>query len=419
MSRVYITGLSAITPSGQTLDATWNAVCDGKIGWGQLDANVHEGVGDLLGGEVSPFKPRALVSDKKILKLVSRYDVLGIHAAQEVIKHSGMLDYRDGLASPDAFNDRTGVYVGSPGNKFYQQYDFLPLIAQSEQDMGCFADNLFSTVHPMWLLKILPNNVLAYAGIQHGFKGPNQNITNHVASGMQAVIEGYCAILSGQADRVVVVAYDHGIEAQGLSYYEKIGVLSRNGLKPFDSTHDGTVMSEGACALVLESEKSVTERQAKTYGELVSYASSSDAQGIFSLEEDGAQLERTVKTALDKAKCQATDLGVITAHGNGNPMSDDIESRLYQSLSKSTPVTAYKWSLGHLLSASGLMDTIFTVLSLKNKIAPGIANLNTPAEAATALAVSASKQAIDSPLGLVVCRGFGGMNSCLVVKSND
>ncbi len=419
MSRVYITGLSAITPSGHTFKETWESIKQGKIGWGKLEGDSYEGSPYALGGEITPYKPRALVNDKKILKLVSRFDVLGIHAAQEVIKHSGMLDYRDSLTSVDAFNDRTGVYIGSPGNKFYQQYDFLPLINQAQGDMKVLAENLFSTVHPMWLLKILPNNVLAYTGIQHGFKGPNQNITNHVVSGMQAVIEGFCAIQSGQADRVIVVSYEHGIEAQALSYYEKTGVLSRRGLNPFDSTHDGTVMSEGACAMVLESEHSVKERGAQTYGEILSYASSSDALGIFPLEESGERLEHTIKNVLDGAKCQANDLGVITAHGNGNPLSDDIESRLYQSLSPNTPVTAYKWSMGHLLSSSGLMDTLLTTLSLKENTAPGIANLSELSEAAKGLSVSNNAQRIESPLGLVVCRGFGGMNSCLVVKVSD
>ena len=121
----------------------------------------------------------------------------------------------------------------------------------------------------MWLLRILPNNVLAYTGITYGFKGPNHNITNHAVGGTQAILEAYHAIRSGQADRAVVVAYDMGIEPQALFYYEKLGVVSGRHLKPFDDDHDGTLLAEGAAALVLESEDSVNARAATCYGEIL------------------------------------------------------------------------------------------------------------------------------------------------------
>src|SRR5208283_989287 len=124
----------------------------------------------------------------------------------------------------------------------------------TQGNMQTFAKHLFDEVHPMWLLRILPNNVLAYTGITYGFKGPNHNITNHAVGGTQAILEAYHAIRSGQADRAVVVAYDMGVEPQALFYYKQLGVVSERHLKPFDSEHDGTILADGAAALVLESE---------------------------------------------------------------------------------------------------------------------------------------------------------------------
>jgi 3-oxoacyl-[acyl-carrier-protein] synthase-1 len=163
-----------------------------------------------------------------------------------------MIVYRDTLPHKNPFNEQTAVFVGSPGNKYLQQYDFLPLLAKTH-NMQQFAQQLFETVHPMWLLRILPNNVLAYTGITYEFKGANHNITNHAVGGTQALLEAYHAIRSGQAERAVVVAYDMAIEPQALFYYEQLGVLSNQHLKPFDEAHDGTILAEGAAALVLES----------------------------------------------------------------------------------------------------------------------------------------------------------------------
>ncbi len=419
MAKVYITGLSALTASGQTIDATWSSILDGKTSWQRLEGEQYEGSPWALGGEVKPFNPRSLVKDKKILKLISRKDILGLNAASQAIEDSGLLEFRETLSDTNTFNDRTGVYVGSPGNKYNEQYDFVGLTELAKGDMHAFADNLFSQIHPMWILKILPNNVLAYTGIQYGFKGPNQNVTNHVNSGMQAVIEAYSAIKSGQADRAVVVAYDHGYEPQALSYYGQLGVLSDSGIKPFDSEHNGTVLAEGACALILESENSVSKRAAKTYGELLAYGSSADAKGIFSIDEEGRQLEKMVVETLNKAQCQVDDIGLVTGHANANPRSDDTECHLFQTLFPRTPITGFKWAMGHTLAASSLLDTVLTTYALKEGIAPGIATLTHLSKSAKGLSISNQHQDIHSPLGLIISRGFGGMNTCLLVKSND
>lgn len=415
--RVFISGLGAISAAGQSVTDTWRSVQSGEVSWGHLDGDEFANCAYPIAGVVNPYKPRALVRDKKILKLIAKHDVLGLNAADQAVADSGLIEYRNSLETGDSFNDRTGVYVGSPGNKYYQQYDFLPLIEKAKGDLTLFADDLFSQVHPMWLLKILPNNVLAYTGIQHGFKGANQNITNHVTSGLQAIIEAHQAITLGQIDRAVVVAYEHGFEAQAQSYYGRLGILSKEGLFPFDERHNGTVLAEGAAAIVLENEQSVKARGATTYAEVLSYGQSSDAKGIFSIEESGEQLERAISQSLHRAKCQDSDVGVICAHANGNQLSDDIESRLYSSRFKATPVTGFKWSMGHLLAASGVMDTLLTSLSLTNKVIPGIANFRSPSQTATELNVSMDTQTLNNPVAMVVNRGFAGMNSVLTLRA--
>lgn len=419
LNRVFITGRSALTASGANADETWNSLLTGHSGIDVIEDWDLSEWSCRLGGELKNIQAAKMLPDRKLIKVVSRQDVLGIHAAVKAVEHSGMIEYRDSLASTEDFNDQTAVYVGSPGNKYFQQYDFLPLIAKTNGDMKAFAEQLFDEVHPMWLLRILPNNVLAYTGITYGFKGPNHNVTNHAVGGTQALIEAYHAIQTGQADRAVVVAYDLGIEPQAMFYYEQLGVLSSHHLKPFAESHDGTILADGAAALVLESEASVKARQARCYGELVGGLSSSEGQGLFSLEAEGEHLASLLAKALETTGISTKDIGLIVAHGNGNKKSDNSEASAIDSVfsENKIPVTGFKWSMGHTLCASGLVDAVMTSYALEHQCAPGIANLDKKAASCEALSLSSDHQNLNTNYALMINRGFASMNACLVIKA--
>lgn len=421
--RIFITGMSALTSSGNTADETWAAVISGESGIAELTQWDLSTWTYRLGGEIKDFQPAALLPDRKLMKVVSRQDVMGINAAVQAVEHSQLINYRNTLASTDAFNDETAVYVGSPGNKYFQQYDFLPLVAKTDGDMPSFAQQLFGEVHPMWLLRILPNNVLAYTGITYGFKGINQNITNHAVSGTQAIIEAYHAIKSGQAKRAVVVAYDMGTEPQALYYYGQLGVLSERHLHPFADDHDGTILGDGAAALILESETSVRERGATCYAEIVAGASMTEAKGLFSLEAEGAPLASLLSRTLADNQLPTSSVGFVVAHGNGNQKSDISEARAIHQVFASTevPVTAFKWSMGHTICASGIVDVVLATYALRHKTIPGIPGLGQLAMECQMLNATPETRdlASDKPYALVLNRGYASMNACLVIKSCD
>lgn len=419
LNRVFITGRSAITASGAAADTTWQAILSGEQGLCDITQNDLSQWPCHIGGELKDFQPAKMLPDRKLIKVISRQDAMGIAAAVQAVEHSQMIEYRDTLSSPEHFNEQTGVYVGSPGNKYFQQYDFLPLLAKSKGNMQTFAAELFNEVHPMWLLRILPNNVLAYTGITYGFKGSNHNVTNHAVGGTQAILEAYHAIRTGQADRAVVVAYDIGVEPQAMYYYDELGVLSQRHLKPFDTAHDGTVLADGAAALVLESEASVRARAATCYGEIVGGLSASEAQGLFSIENDGQHLAQLLDATLTSARIKPEALGFIVAHGNGNPKSDNSEAHAIDTVfgAQSVPVTAFKWSTGHTLAASGLLDAVLMTYALEQRCVPGIANLQEPAISCQNLLVSADHQHVSQDSALMINRGFAGMNACLVIKA--
>ncbi|MGQ3891827.1 beta-ketoacyl-[acyl-carrier-protein] synthase family protein [Legionella sp. CNM-4043-24] len=421
--RVFITGLSALTSCGKTADDTWQALLNGESGIEEIRQWDLSAWPARLGGELKDFQPARMLPDRKLLKVISRQDVMGINASVQAVEHSGMIAWRDGLSCHKDFNENTAIYVGSPGNKYYQQYDFLPLVAKTDGDMTQFAGQLFDEVHPMWLLRILPNNVLAYTGMTYGFKGPNHNVANHAVGGAQAILEAWHAIKSGQAERAVVVAYDVGVEPQALFYYDRLGVISPRHLKPFDKEHDGTLLAEGAAALVLESEASARARDAVCYAEVVGGLSASEASGLFSLDAEGGPLARLIQRTLDEAQLQPADIAMITAHGNGNKKSDDSEARAISSVfsANSVPVTAFKWSMGHTLCASGVLDTVLTTCALREKTVPGIAALDQQASACQDLNLSREHRPMTEKgqYAMVINRGFASMNACLVIKSCD
>lgn len=423
MSKIYITGISALTSTGHNINDVWSSIISGKLdiktikNWGLDNFPIKYGY------EVEDVTA-AMLPDKKLKKVISKQDILGIYAAQQAIEQSGIKNHQNQLLNSSAdeyatFADKSGVFVASPGNKYFQQYDFLPLISKSNANMQEFAKELFTEVHPMWLLKSLPNNVLAYVGITNNFKGANHNITNHAASGSQAIIEAFHAIKSGQIDRACVVGYDLGTEPQALYYYDKLGLLSNSSLKPFDAKHDGTILAEGASAIMLESEKSVLDRNAKCYAELIGGDTKTEACGLFSIENDGKQLENLLASTLNKYNLTIDSFTAVIAHGNGNPKSDITESIAIKNVfGEKIPTTAFKWSMGHTICASGILDTALSVMSLNEKCLPGIANLENISSNCEAISIAKHHRYADkSSHAMIINRGFAGINACIIIKA--
>lgn len=417
MKRVVITGLGGIASTGTHINECWEALKKGETGIRPITAWDTVGWEYRYGAELKVYDPKSMVSDRKLLKLISRQDVIGLCAAKQAIVHSGVLPYRDSLTDAREFNDRTGVYVASPGVKFNQQYDLMPVLAKAKGDLKKFGDCLFETVHPMWLLRILSNNVLAYVGIENNFKGPNQNIPNHAVSGTQAILEAFYAIQSGQMDRAIVVGYESSIEPQGQTYYASIGTLAKESLRPFNDNRDGTILAEAGGALLVESMESAKLRGASIYAEILGGSIVNEAMGIFPLREDGAGLQCALTETLQKANKSARDIGMITAHANGTLHSDASEAKaLSKVFGKETPVTGFKWSLGHSVAAAGVLETALTVKALQEKLVPGIKTLTKLAEDCRGIQVSQQSQSLNKPTAITITRGFSSVQGCLLLQ---
>ena len=419
--RIVVTGTGAICAAGASPAAVVDAALEGRSAIAEVASFDVAGWPRRFAAEVTDYNAAKLVGDRKLLKLIRRSDVFGIYAADRALAEAGIPAFRETLAdaAATAFAEGTGCYVGSGGGAFNVNYDYFPLMAEARGDMEAFGRELGNTVNPMWLLRTLPNNVLCHVGIRHGIKGPNACITNHTTSGMLAVIEGAEAIRDGEAERVVAAGHDAPIEPQTLLYYHLCGLMAERDLRPFDAARDGSVLGEGAGALVLETEASAAARGARVLGEYLGGGDAAEGEGLLALREDGDGPARAIAAALADAKLAPADVGMIVAHGNGTPLSDRSEAAALRDVfgASMPPVTAFKWTTGHPLAASGILDVTLGLEAARRRVAPGVATLATLDPACAGLAVATEHVASRSDVVLIVCRGFGGTNAAVLLRA--
>lgn len=419
--RILITGSGAICGAGASPATIVDAALAGRSSVAEVASFDVAGWPRRHAAEVADYNAAKLVGDRKLLKLIRRSDVFGIYAAGEAIRASGIDAHRATLdeAAQVGFAEQTGCYVGSGGGAFNVNYDYFPLMAETHGDMPAFGRELGSTVNPMWLLRTLPNNVLCHVGIRHGLKGPNGCITNHTTSGLLAVVEGAEQIRDGEADRVVSAGHDAPIEPQTMLYYHRCGLMAEAVLRPFDAARDGSLLGEGAAAVVLEREASAAARGAVPLGEFLGVGVASEGEGLLALREDGDGPARAMVAALEDAGLAPGDVGMVVAHGNGTPLSDRSEAAALRRVfgTAMPPVTAFKWATGHPLAASGILDLTLGLEAARRGTVPGIATLATPDPACAGVAVSRETRAARGDVVLVVCRGFGGTNAAVLLRA--
>lgn len=420
-ARVLITGSGAICGAGRSPGDIFSAVAAGRSAIAPIEQWNSAHWPARLAAEVRDYNAAALIGDRKLVKFVRRTDVFGLYAADRAIDSAGFGEYRATLdeAAASRFNDGCGVYVGSGGGAFQNQYDYFPLLTTAAGSLEAFGRELEATVNPMWLLRSLPNNVLGHVGIRQTLKGPNACITNHSVSGLLAIAEAVDALRNGDCQRAVAIGHDASIEPQMVLYYHAVGLLSEDALRPFDVGHNGSLMGEGAAALVLETEDAAKARDAAVLGEVLGCGHGGDALGLLPVRDDGAGLARAIRDALADANLKPDDVGMVVAHGNGTPNSDVSEARALRTVfgAAAPPVTAFKWSFGHLLAASGMIEAVLAIEALRAKTVPGIAGLQQVDPQCAGLPVAASHQEPRSDVALLLARGFGGTNAALLLRA--
>jgi 3-oxoacyl-[acyl-carrier-protein] synthase-1 len=202
-------------------------------------------------------------------------------------------------------------------------------------------------------------------------------------------------------------------------YYYQLGLLGADGLWPFDARRDGSLLGDGAAALVLETETAAAARHARVFGEFLGSGCATEAEGLLPIRPDGDGLAGAIALALDEAGLRPAEVGMIVAHGSGTRQSDASEALAIRRVFGATvpPVTAFKWAFGHPLGASGILDSVLALMALRHGVVPGVATLRMLDPEFSDLPVSAGPQTPRTDVGLILSRGFGGTNAALLVRA--
>jgi 3-oxoacyl-[acyl-carrier-protein] synthase II len=402
--RVVVTGLGALTPIGKNVSETWTNALAGKSGIVKINQPWSEGLAAQIAGlvTVDPFE----VLDRVSARRMDRSTQLGVIAVKEAWADAG---------SPDINKERLGVFFGTGIgglSTVLEQYDILNSRGPDR-------------VNPMTVPMIMPNSAAAMVGLEVGARAGVHSPVSACATSAEAIAGALEMIRNNRADIVVAGGTEACVNRLAIAAFASMRALStRNkepelASRPYDINRDGFVMGEGAGALILEEEQHAIKRGAKIYGIVSGAGMSSDGYHIAAPEPEGAGAARAMKFALNDANAKASDVVHINAHATSTPVGDIAEYKAMRSALgdalDNVVVTATKSMTGHLLGGAGAVESVFTILGLKEGLIPPTINLDDQDQE---IKVNVAK---DKPFKLSEGAnfalnnsfGFGGHNVCI------
>ncbi|WP_218352939.1 beta-ketoacyl-ACP synthase II [Alteromonas lipotrueiana] len=406
--RVVVTGLGMLSPLAQSVDETWRKLLAGESGIGEITHFDCSDYSTRFAGQVDNFDPQEYI-DKKEAKKMDRFIQLGIAAGKQALSDSGLKINADNAA-------RVGVAIGSG-------IGGLELIEQNHQKLLKSGPK---RVSPFFVPSTITNMISGFLSIMEGLKGPNLNVVTACTTGVHNLGIAARTIAYGDADAMLAGGAEASITPLALAGFASARALSaRNdspqaASRPWDTDRDGFVMGEGAGVVMLEEYESAKARGANIYGELVGFGMSGDAHHMTSPPEDGEGAAAAMENAVNDAGIDKTAIGYINAHGTSTPAGDKAEvaavKRVFGAHANNLLVSSTKSMTGHLLGAAGSVEAIFTLLALRDKIAPPTINLDNPDEGCDLDFVAHKAKEFNSDYALCNSFGFGGTNGTLIFK---
>jgi len=416
MKRVVVTGLGMVSPLGCGVEPTWRKLLAGESAAARVE---NFDVSDLpcriaaqvpRGTAPDAFNPDDWMEPKE-QRRVDDFIVYALAAATQALT--------DANWAPKTYEEEieTGVLIGS-GIGGLQGIAETAVILHEKGPRR---------VSPFFIPGRLINLASGHVSIQHKLKGPNHSVVTACSTGAHAIGDAARLVALGDATVMVAGGAESAVNRIALAGFAACRALStsfndspKQGSRPYDRDRDGFVMGEGAGCVVLEEYEHAKARGAKIYAEIVGYGLSGDAYHITSPSPDGDGAYRAMSAALKRAGITATDLDYVNAHGTSTPLGDEIELRAVERLlgnaAATTTMSSTKSSIGHLLGAAGAVEAIFSILAIRDGIAPPTLNLDNPSvETAIDLVPHvARKRKID--IALSNSFGFGGTNASLIFR---
>ncbi|MFT8777214.1 MAG: beta-ketoacyl-ACP synthase II [Gluconacetobacter liquefaciens] len=414
--RVVVTGMGIVSPLGLGLEHNWSRLIAGESGIGRIASFDPSDLPAHVAGEVpaGPTEAGCLtLSDwvpVKDQKKMDRFIHLGLVAATEAVEDSGW--------KPESEEDRcrTGVMIGSGIGGLQTIYDASVTVHEGRA----------RRLSPFFIPSALINLVSGHVSIKYGFKGPNHSVVTACASGVHAIGDASRLIMLGDADVMVAGGAEAAVCPLGIAGFSSARALStafnaepEKASRPWDRDRDGFVMGEGAGIVVLEEYEHAKARGAKIYGEIIGYGMSGDAYHITAPAEGHEGAYRAMQAAVRSAGIAASDIGYVNAHGTST-MADDLElqavERLFGDAASQVAMSSTKSAIGHLLGAAGAVEAIFSILAIRDNVAPPTLNLDNPSteSAIDRVAHEAQRRKID--IALSNSFGVGGTNASIIVR---
>ena len=415
--RVVVTGMGIASPLGLGVEHVWKRLIAGESGIGAIQSFDTADLPAKIAGQV-PAGTRAdgglTLSEwvpVKDQKKMDRFIHLALVAATEAVEDSGWL--------PEAEPDReaTGVMIGSGIGGLQTIYEGSKLVVEGK----------VRRLSPFFIPSALINLASGHLSIKYGFKGPNHSVVTACATGVHAIGDAARLIKYGDADVMVAGGAEASVCELGIGGFCASRALSTNfndtpaqASRPWDRDRDGFVMGEGAGILVLEEFEHAKARGAKIYGEVAGYGMSGDAYHITAPAEGHDGAYRAMRAAFRNGGLNAADVQYVNAHGTSTPMGDDLEleavERFFGESSAGLAMSSTKSAIGHLLGAAGAVEAIFSLLAIRDSVAPPTLNLDEPSRISVVdrVAHQAQERRIDCALSNSF--GFGGTNASVIFR---
>ncbi len=417
MRRVVVTGMGIVCPLGVGIEHVWKRLIAGESGISAISNFDTTELTAKIAGQVPAGTSAEGGLDLaewiavKELKKMDRFIHLGISAASMAIEDSGWV--------PQSEEDKyaAGVMIGSGIGGLQTIYDGAITVHEGRA----------KRLSPFFIPAALINLISGQVSIKYGLKGPNHSAVTACATGVHAIGDAGRLIAYGDADIMVAGGSEAAVNPLGIAGFCAARALSTGfnerpaeASRPWDKDRDGFIMGEGSGVVVLEEYERAKKRGAKIYAELGGYGMSGDAHHITAPADHHDGAFRAMKAAFKNGGLSPADVNYVNAHGTSTPMGDDLELEAVENMfgdnAKRLAMSSTKSAIGHLLGAAGAVEAIFSILAIRDNIAPPTLNLHEPSKVSVIdrVALSAQERKIDVVLSNSF--GFGGTNASILFK---
>lgn len=408
MSRVVVTGLGLVTSLGNDLASSWEALCQGKSGVGEITSYDTERFRVHFAAQIKNFDPTPYM-DRKEIRRNDPYEQLAIATTKQALAQAG-LEITNDIA------DEVGVYIGSGIGGLVTLHDQFKVLHEQGPNR----------ISPFFINMMIVDGAPGIVSIMTGARGPNWAAVSACATSGNTIGEAWETIRRGDAKVMIAGGSEKAVTPIAMAAFDNMTALSRRNddpqgaSRPFDGTRDGFVMGEASGILILEDLEFARERGATILAELVGYGSTGDASHITAPAPGGEGLVRAMRRALQKANLRPDQVDYINAHGTSTPFNDSTETQAIKTTfgehAYKVAISSTKSMTGHTLGAAGAVESVISIQSILNGIIPPTINLHHPDPGCDLDYVPNEARHATVNVAMSNSMGFGGHNTCLIFK---